>query len=183
MYKKNKLQNLFLSGHSVFRAQDLGILWDISNKNTLYVTIHRYVKRGVLMPIYQGLYSIKPIHQLEDWELGVRANGGFSYVSCETILAQNGLINGVISSTTLVSHSSGPFSIGSRHYRSRQLQDRYLFNSAGIVFVGPVPQATLERAVADILYFNPTAHFDAALDWKQVKQMQIAIGYPETHRS
>jgi len=45
--------------------------------------------------------------------------------------------------------------------------------------VNEINTASLERAVADILYFNPTYYFDAhnIIDWTKVKNIQKEIGY------
>ncbi len=42
-----------------------------------------------------------------------------------------------------------------------------------------VNYATVERAVADLLYFNPKYYFDgnSRIDWKKVKEIQGIIGY------
>jgi hypothetical protein len=37
-----------------------------------------------------------------------------------------------------------------------------------------------ERAVADLLYYNPKAYFDAPLNWKKIQRIQKKIGYPLT---
>ena len=40
--------------------------------------------------------------------------------------------------------------------------------------------ATTERAVADMLYYNPKYHFDFSdsIDFEKVKHIQKEIGYP-----
>jgi len=40
--------------------------------------------------------------------------------------------------------------------------------------------ATLERAAADMLYFNPKYHFDVreSIDFKKVETIQKEVGYP-----
>ena len=48
----------------------------------------------------------------------------------------------------------------------------------GINLHGQVYEATIERAIADMLYFNPFYHFDRPIDVKKVRAMQEKIGYP-----
>ena len=61
----------------------------------------------------------------------------------------------------------------------RQLKDEYLINPTGVVNQNGVFVATTERAVADMLYFNPRYHFDVPerIDWKKVKFIQKEVGY------
>jgi len=61
----------------------------------------------------------------------------------------------------------------------RQMADKYLFNSAGIIKNGECFEAALERAVADILYFSPKFYFDSPnlINWSMVKKIQKEVGY------
>ena len=164
---------------TVFHARDLANLWRIENNNTLYTTLKRYVQRGLLYRIHKGLYSLKPIGEIDPRLLGAKALHQYTYVSTETILAQAGLIQQKISWITFVSAQSKKFSIGENNFWSRQLADKFLFHPAGIIKKDGIFFATPERAVADLLYFNPMAYFDAThlIDWKKVKKIQKEIGY------
>lgn len=57
----NKLNLLLRSSQNLFHTQDLALLWAVENRNTLYTTIKRYVKKGTLIKITKGLYSKKPL--------------------------------------------------------------------------------------------------------------------------
>jgi len=174
-------------GEVVFHAGDLANLWHITNKNTLYTSLKRYVKRGFLFRIRKGLYSVKPPEEVSGELLGVKALHGYAYVSTETVLARAGLIFQHIPYITLVSGKSKRFSLAGQDYFSRKLAVKFLYNSAGI-FVGDhgVLAASAERAIADLLYFNPHAYIDAAesslLDWGKVALIQEAVGYPKRDR-
>lgn len=167
-------------GEVVFHAGDLANLWDITDKNTLYTTLKRYAKQGLIYRVFRGLYAIRPIEKINPLLLGTKIAHEFSYVSTETVLANKGIIMQDIGQITIVSSKSKKFSIAGYNFRSRQLADMYLFNPAGIEMKNGVRTANVTRAVADMLYFNPRAHFDAhsLIDWKKVKKMQKAIGYP-----
>lgn len=52
-------------GEIVFRADDLANLWQITNKNTLHTTLSRYVKKGLLFRIWKGLYSVRPVADID----------------------------------------------------------------------------------------------------------------------
>ncbi|MBU4339036.1 hypothetical protein KKB43_04845 [Patescibacteria group bacterium] len=169
-------------GESIFHTQDLASLWQIKNPNTLYTLIKRYKKRGLLFGIYKGFYSLKPVDQINPIMLGIKALHGFAYVSTETVLTQAGIIQQNIHGITFISSQSKKFSIGDNHYYSRKLKDLYLFQPAGIIDEHGVKTATIERAIADLLYFNSKAYFDGEklIDWKKVKEIQKTIGYPLT---
>lgn len=166
-------------GEDIFYAKDLANLWQINDKNTLYTTLKRYAQKGWIFRIYKGLYSIKPLNQLDPIELGLKALRRYAYVSAETILVRNGFIQQEIKEITLISSISKRFSIHGNNYYSRQLKDEYLFNDAGVKNENNLRIATSERAVADLLHFNPKAFFDAReiIDWQKVKEIQKEVGY------
>ena len=174
-----RFADLARMGEMVFHARDLANLWRIENNNTLYTTLKRYVQRGLLFRIYKGLYSLKPAGEIDPRLLGAKALHRYAYVSTETILAEAGLIQQKINRITFVSAKSKKFSIEENNYQSRQLTDRFLFHPAGIIKKGGIFVATPERAVADLLYFNPKAYLDGAslADWRKVKKLKKEIGY------
>lgn len=171
-------------GEVVFHVHDLANLWDISDKNTLHTTLKRYSQQGLIHRIFRGLYAIKQIDRVDPFLLGVRAAGEFSYVSTETVLANEGIILQNIQQVTLVAAKSKKFSIVGSDFKVRQLADMFLFNPVGIVERNGMRIATVERAVADLLYFNPKAYFDASqlIDWKKIQIIQKEIGYPLTKK-
>jgi len=181
LYQQRFVQ-LARMGIFVFHAGDLANLWKIRNRNTLYTTLKRYVKGGLLHRIYKGLYSLKPIEQIDPFLLGVKALHKYAYISAETVLAQAGIIQQIIGQITLVSSQSKRFSINGNHYYSRKLADQFLYNPIGINEGYGVKKATMERAAADLLYFNPYANFDAEkfINWRKIKYIQKQIGYPLT---
>lgn len=171
-------------GEHVFHDDDLGNLWHIHNKNTLYKTLSRYVKRGLLFRIYSGLYSVKKVSELDPYFLGIKSVHRPAYVSCESILYDHGILNQAPRAITLVSSISKSFSVGQRQYRVRQMRDQYLFNDAGIEVVHGIRKASLPRAIADMLYFNSKKYFDALgtslIDWVKVKKIVHDVGYNTT---
>jgi len=179
---QRRFADLAALGEMVFYGDDLANLWDIYDKNTLYTTLKRYTAQGLIYRVFRGLYAIKPIDKLDPFLLGTKAAGEFSYVSTETILSKEGIILQNVGQLTLVGQKSKKFAIARNDYKVRQLADMYLFNPVGIIEVNGARVATLERAMADLLYFNSRAHFDARqlIDWGKVRKMQKEIGYPIT---
>jgi hypothetical protein len=175
-----KLNELIKSGRNIFHTNDLAILWNIANKNTLYTTIKRYVQRGVLIPIFKGLYSTVPISDLNPLELGRAIIHRYTYLTTESVLAQAGIITQVTYAYTFASSLSKKATVGSFSFLFRRLKDEYLYNPAGILNKDGNFVATTERAVADMIYFNPKYHFDfsGSIDFEKVRRLQKEIGYP-----
>lgn len=174
-----RINNLIKLDRRLYHTNDLGVLWSTANKNTLYTTISRYVQKGILIPVYKGLYATVPLDQIDPYELGVAIIHRFAYVSCESVLAREGIIAQTTYAHTFVCDVSKKVTTGSRAFVYRKLKDEFLHNPAGITSQGSTEVASLERAVADMLYFNPRYHLDGAnrVDWGKVKQMQKEVGY------
>lgn len=174
----DKIGILAQQSQKLFHTSDLKTLWNISNQNTLYKGITRLIKKGVIFRVQKGFYSIVPIDQLDPIEIGFRAINNFSYLSTESILSKNGIINQSPSKITFISNLPVNFTINNTSYLVRQLKPKCLNSSLGItqndkgVFI-----ASNERAIADMLYFQPSYHFDASsiIDWKLVKNYQQQI--------
>jgi len=177
MYRINELIKL---DRKIYHSNDLALLWKITNKNTLYTTIKRYVQKGVLLSIYKGLYSTVPLSQLDPLELGKAIIHRFTYLSTESVLAQAGVIAQATYAYTFVSNLSKKVSVENLSFLFRQLKVEYLYNPIGILDKNGIFVATAERAAADMLYFNPKYHFDVpeSINFKYVKVIQKEVGYP-----
>ena len=175
-----RFAELAVMGELVFHGSDLASLWGITSKNTLYTTLKRYTKQKLIYRLWQGMYALKPAEQIDPLVLGIKAMHGYSYVSTETVLFNLGIISQRPSAVTLISSTSKRFSLASREYYCRQLADKYLYQTIGISMKDGVREAEFSRAVADLLYYNPQAYFDAPINWREVKRMQKAVGYPLT---
>jgi hypothetical protein len=177
MYKINELIKL---DRKIYHSNDLAIIWGIRNKNTLYTGIKRYVQKGILIPIYKGLYSTVPISQLNPLELGKAIIHRYTYLSTETVLIANGVISQTAYAYTFVSDIPKKATVGSMSFLFRKLKDEVLHNPIGIENKNGIFTATVERAVADMLYYNPRYHFDIpeSVDFEKVKLIQKSVGYP-----
>ncbi|KKP78724.1 MAG: hypothetical protein A2489_02140 [Candidatus Moranbacteria bacterium RIFOXYC12_FULL_36_13] len=178
---KQRFAELAKMGILVFHSNDLANLWQIKNPNTLHTTLKRYAKEGLITRIQRGFYSLQPAEKIDPFLLGVKILHRYAYISTETILARSGIIFQEIPKTSIISSISKTFFVAGREYRCRRLADKYLYNDAGIVLENGVQVASTERAVADILYFNPRCYFDGdrLIDWKKVRAIQREIGYPQ----
>jgi len=174
-----KLAILLKQKRNIFHTEDLELLWGITNKHTLYSTLHRYTKNNYLIPIQRSLYSTLPLNQLNPIELGSALIHQFTYLTTESVLSQAGLIFQDIPHLTFVSRKVKKFTVNKTSYFCRQLKDEFLFHPAGIIQKTGYKQATSERAIADLLYFNPKYYFDATaqINWPSIKKLQKQIGY------
>ena len=177
MYRISELIRL---DRKIYHSNDLAILWGITNRNTLYTTVKRYVQKGVLIPIYKGLYSTVPLTQLNPLELGKAIIHRYTYLSTESVLVQAGAIAQILYVHTYVSDQSKRASVGSTSFLFRKLKDEYLYNPTGVMNQNGIFIATTERAAADMLYFNPKYHFDIPenIDFERVQSIQKEVGYP-----
>lgn len=177
--KPDKKSVLLKQSQKLFHTNDLALLWNITNKNTLYTAIKRYKKDGTLIPIHKGFYSVVPLSQLDPVVLGVVFLHRYAYLSTESILVREGVVAQTIPSTTFVSNTTKKFKLGGTRYTVRQMADRYLYNTCGIIKKDHHYEATLERAVADLLYYNPNYYFDNKdlVDWGKVKKIQKEVGF------
>lgn len=178
--KSNRFAEIAKLGESIFHTSDLANLWQIKNSNTLYTTLKRYTKQGLLYRIYKGFYSIKPIIELDPFLLGVKVLHKYAYISTESVLISAGIMQQNIQSITLVSSKSKKFSIGGNNYYCRQLSNKYLYNQIGVLKKNGVYIASANRAIADLLYFNPNAYLDGRefVNWPEVEKIQKNLGYP-----
>ena len=176
MYRIDKLIKL---DRKLYHTNDLAIAWNLNNKNTLYTAIKRYIKKGVLIPIYKGLYSTVPLSQLNPTDLGIAVIHKYAYLSTESVLVEKGIIVQNIYYTTFISSLSKKIKAGNREFLYRKLKNKFLYNPLGIENQNGVFVATPERAIADMLYFDPKYHFDfsESIDFNRVKQFQKEIGY------
>lgn len=179
LYMMNKLDILLKSKEKLFHTQDLALLWGIENRNTLYTTIKRYVQKGILIQIFKGLYSTVPIKELDKFELGVSMIHRFCYLSLQSVFEIHGVINQKVYSVNYISSISKKIEFDNTLFVYRQMNPQFLLNPEGITLENGIYKASLERAVADMIYFRPRYYFDSPvlINWKLVKKIQNIVGY------
>lgn len=171
-----RIDKLIKADRKLFHTQDLAILWNIQNKNTLYTTVKRYLKKGILFQIHKGFYATIPADKIDPYLLGSGYLHRYTYLSCEYILAREGIIFQSTPLFTLVSSISKKFTIGINAYYSRQMKNEYLFNDLGKNYENGRLSAKPERALADLLYFNPEYYTDnKKINWPEVKKIQKEV--------
>lgn len=175
----DKLILLLQSKQTLFHTQDLALLWGIENRDTLRMTIHRYVKKGVLKPVFKGLYSTIPVNNVDKFQLGTSLIHKFCYVSLSSIFEMHGVINQKVYSVNFISSVSKKIEFDDRLFVYRQMNPLFLLNFEGIILENGIYKASLERAVADSEYFKLNTYFDSPdiIDWNRVAEIKAIIGY------
>lgn len=156
----DRLSILLKQNRKLFHTNDLALIWNISNIQTLHTTISRYIKKGILLHIHKGFYSIAPLSDISPYSLGIAYLHRYAYVSTETVLSLEGIIHQQIIPVTLVSSVSMNFKIAGYSYLCRKIRDSALFASSGLEMKDGVLFASPERALVDMLYLNPKYHID-----------------------
>jgi predicted transcriptional regulator of viral defense system len=177
MYRMSELIRL---DKKLYHTNDLAVLWGIANKQTLYMTITRYVDKGILFPVFKGLYSTIPLASLSPLDLGKAIIHRYTYLTTESVLSQSGIISQRVYDHTFVADQSKRVRVDQWSFRFRKLKATYLYNPTGITNQNGIFVASADRAVADMLYYNPRYHFDVpeSIDFDRVKLIQKEIGYP-----
>jgi len=177
--QKDKLKMLINADKNVFSTSDIATIWGITNKNTLWTTLKRYVQNNTLHRLRKGIYSKVEPSKLDSFEIGCALAGPFSYISLETVLSQNGIIMQNVEKITLIGDSSSEFTYGGKSFVVRKMNPDFLFNRVGIEDKKRYSVSSLERAVADIQYYSPNYYFDNEdpIDWNKVSEIKEFVGY------
>ena len=175
--KQNRFAELIKLGGLIFHISDFAKIWQIENRHNLLITLKRYSDSGLLYHIYRGLYSLKEAAELDPLLLGAKAINNYSYLSCETILMKYGVIFQQLNYITFISERGKRLTINPYNYYYRQLKKDFLYNDFGVNKNNDLNEASLERAVADILYFNKDYYFDnpSVINWEKVKEIQKIV--------
>jgi predicted transcriptional regulator of viral defense system len=173
------MSELIKTGKRLFHTKDLALLWGITRPETLHMRVSRYLEKRILFQVQRGLYSVIPLDKLDPTEVAIAMNHNYCYLSLETIFVRHGVINQVIYATTFISNRSKTILWKDNRFIFQQLKDKFLFQTAGIIQKGDYFEATLERAVADKLYFSKNYYFDGAslINWDKVSEIQKEVGY------
>lgn len=175
----SKLQLLLQSDQKLFHTHDLALMWGITNRQTLRMTISRYVKKGILKSVFKGLYSTISIDELDKFQLGMSLIHKFCYVSLGSVFEMHGVINQKVYSVSYISSVSKKIELDNKLFIYKQMDIHYLLNLEGVTLENGIYKASLERAVADSEYFKLNTYFDSPdlINWNRVAEIKALIGY------
>lgn len=115
------------------------------------------------------------MNEIDPFCLGIVALHRYAYVSTKSVLVKEGIIFQEVKYITLVSNISKRFEIAGNNFLVRKMRDDYLHNETGIFKKEKIRIASKERAIFDMLYFNPKYYFDGKINWEKVKQIENEI--------
>ncbi|MFZ5376373.1 MAG: type IV toxin-antitoxin system AbiEi family antitoxin domain-containing protein [Patescibacteria group bacterium] len=170
MQKGDFLDIILRSDKTIFTLKDIALLWQETSTNTTRVRLNYYVKKGDLFRLRRGVYvKDKNYNKLE---LATKVFTP-SYVSFETVLAQEGLIFQYRSDITVASYLNRNIEIDGQRYSYQKVKDSILINPRGIIQTNNISVATKERAILDTLYSNTDYHFDNTngVEWEKVFEL------------
>lgn len=171
--QKSILQ-LYKNKKTVFTINDIAILWREKNRNNLRVRIKYFVDKGDLTRLRRGIYAKENYSKLE---VAVKIYTP-SYISCETVLRNEGVIFQHQDTIFAMSYLSREIQLDDGlKIQYRSIKNEMLLNDIGLQYKNCCSVATKERAVVDMLYLFGDMQFDNLnkIDWALC--MKIAKAY------
>jgi len=170
MKKSEYLEAILRSPKTVFTLEDVVLLWQEPSTQAVRVRLSYYVRRGKLHRIRKGLYA-KDMNYSK-LELATRIFTP-SYVSFETILAQEGLIFQFHTQISVASYLTREIEVDGQVYSFRKVKMSVLTHSLGIENRNESSFASRERAFLDMLYLYGDTQVDNpnGLDWNRIFDM------------
>lgn len=162
----NLIAKLYQTSKTILTTQDLVIIWQESNPDSIKSKISYYVKKGLLLRLTRGIFA-----KNKDYDPKELADSVYtpSYISFETVLRENGIIFQNYETIFVASRFSQTKKIDRYSICFRKIKDSLLYNPSGIIFKDNFSIASAERAFLDMLYLCPNYYFDNLknIDWQK----------------
>ncbi len=171
MNKKGDYLNILLkSKQTVFSTKDISLLWGEKISSALRVRLGYYVRNKKLIHLYHGYYAKD--NNYNKMELATKIYSP-SYVSLETVLAEEGLIFQFYQGIFIASYLSREKDVDGQKYNYQRIKSSVLESAKGVSSRDNYYIASKERAFLDTVYVRKNYHFDnlSALDWEEVYQI------------
>ena len=155
--EKDIVLAIYKESRTVFRLNDIAMLINESDFQSLNKKLNYYVHTGKLHSPRKGIYA-KPGYNPE--ELACRIFTP-SYISLQYVFQKAGIVFQYDSRITSVSYLSRVIEIGNQPFIYRKIKGSTLINTKGIVMQkNHINIASAERAFLDFLYLEKDYHFD-----------------------
>ena len=176
---KNKLLILNKTKNGIFTTQNLGVIWQETNKRKLLEIIKYYIRTKQLYPIGRGIYSTKNIKQNDlekDITLSFKISQKISpnsYNSLFTALKYHGLIFQYYEEIYSISSKNIKRKIFNKQFIFKTMKDDIFTKEIGILSKKGYRIAGAERALCDTFYLFPNVSIDniEGVDIKKVKEI------------
>ncbi|MBN1306191.1 MAG: hypothetical protein JXA13_17275 [Anaerolineales bacterium] len=155
---KTRAEILITAPQTVFSVDDLATLWQIADRSRLWETIKYYIRSGRLFSIQRGVYA-----RSKDYSPLEAAVKIFppAYISFTTALAIHGAYFQYTSEIHVMAQASKKLEIpNGTIVIYHQLKNQILLNQQGIEKVDGYWIASLERAICDTYYLDPSFTFE-----------------------
>ncbi|MBI2415805.1 MAG: hypothetical protein HYV33_04035 [Candidatus Kerfeldbacteria bacterium] len=155
--KQNTIKSLYTSHQTVFRPQDLSLLWNIQKPAYLKTKIQRAITSGILLRLRRGLYALQ--ENYNEFEAANKLVSP-SYISLRTVLAKAGAVFQYDSAIYSIARTQKELAVHKQKFVYHKIRDDIFFQKAGLIVEDNVTLATPERALLDLLYLYPNASVD-----------------------
>jgi predicted transcriptional regulator of viral defense system len=152
-----KYEKLLKSNKNILNIDDFMAIWQESDRRLVLESIKGYAKRGKLINLFKGIYSLKS--EYNPFELGQKLFTP-SYISYYTALAYNGVIFQKYDDIHLFATNSKRITVNKNTYIYHKININILLNAKGIVNIDNFSIASPERSICDSLYINKDVAFD-----------------------
>jgi predicted transcriptional regulator of viral defense system len=170
-----KIEQLLASPQTIFTVQDLGVLWQVTDKTALYSNIQYYLRVGKLKRVHKGIYALS-VKEYNSFELAQKLIRP-SYISFYTALEVHGITFQVYSAIHSVALKSKQLTVNQEKFIYHQLKEKVFYDSLGIEDKTTYLIAGPERAICDSLYLSPGLSFDSLDDINLVFLSQVSKIY------
>jgi hypothetical protein len=155
--EKNIVLAIYKESRTVFRLNDIAMLMNESDFQSLNKKLNYYVRTGKLHNPRKGIYA-KPGYNPEELACTIFTP---SYISLQYVLQKAGIVFQYDSRVTSVSYLSRVIEIGNQSFVYRKIKGSTLVNTMGIIRQkNHINIASAERAFLDFLYLEKDYHFD-----------------------
>ena len=160
------------SEQTVWSIAELRLFLWIKNTNTMWSFLQRMKKNNILFCPYRGIWCRKDFDYLELWAK-IKSK---SYISLQTVLQRAGIIFQDRSHTiTVVSDNTLTIKLPSLKLSVdiHKIKKSIFTNPLFIINTWTYQIASTERAVCDMLYFDPKFYFDhtSSLDVEKLQEL------------
>ncbi len=163
---------LLKSWKSVFRIDDLKLLLDTNNENTIRNYLSRAQKRGLLKNIYYGIWCLVD-KKVNIFEFACKLRKK-SYISFETVLKREAVIfQHYGENIFLASNNSIQKQALQKEFTFLKIKDSILLNPIWIIHKWNFTIASTERAICDRIYLSKNYYFDdlSNINFEKLKEI------------
>jgi predicted transcriptional regulator of viral defense system len=172
-----KLHKLYTTQQKIFTIDDLSVIWGQNRRSDTVLSADWYVRSGALTRIWRGVYRLSDATVSES-EIANKLVVP-SYISGQTVLARHFLTFQVTGTIHSVAPKTKSIAIDQTTFSYHAVKPAVFNNDLGIERVDGVNVASLERAVADLLYYSKGRYqFEdlSKINWQTLRQIAKIYG-------